>query len=87
MLEGFEPEPEKPSKKRTPKAVKPAAKAGGEQVSKPMASVSRTVSPSVTPNFSPRAVVDTCLLQPNHRHQALRQSSPEKPWSSSIRTR
>ncbi len=60
MLEGFEPEPERPSKKRTPKAVKPATKPDGQEP-KPVISTRSAVrpSPNPAPVFTPRAVVDT----------------------------
>ncbi len=60
MLEGFEPEPERPSKKRTPKAVKPVANSGGlnNESSSSAPKRSRTV-PTPSSASMPRPVVDT----------------------------
>ncbi len=60
MLEGFEPEPERPSKKRTPKAVKPASKAGGASPVTAATGASREHKPLSKPIDSrPRPMVDT----------------------------
>ena len=57
MLEGFEPEPERPSKKRTPKAVKPNSKASSDANIQSAVGAARVARP--TPNFTPRPMVDT----------------------------
>ncbi len=59
MLEGFEPEPERPIKKRTPKAVKPVSNAGESKSEppKPIGSRNRATAPS--PTQTPRVMVDT----------------------------
>ena len=59
MLEGFEPEPERPNKKRTPKAARPPAKASGEEKSRSAPNSTQLSAGSSTPIYKPRAMVDT----------------------------